>query len=214
MTVRSKKVDIARAAESLAADYSARISSGQSVQVAPAEILPQRDTTHIKLLLDSTSTPADRLVTALFVSTNTLFRDGFKKEVWTELKAGMEAKKLPAPIIQHAEAGSNAAVDAALDRQIPQWATDAREGRPLISQEDAQKLATYQAAHPKLNAAAAPDAAGVAKPNDFDKPLDANQVNPQLQSKDPDAMYAGGDAGAAAPVAGGWESNATVPIRA
>ena len=95
-----------------------------------------KDTSNIPLLLDHTSTPKDLMTTALYVSTNTIYRDQMKKEIWTELAAGMKAKNMPAPLIAHGEKGAGPAIDFALDKHVGMMASAIKEDKPLVSEED------------------------------------------------------------------------------
>jgi hypothetical protein len=130
--------------QNLAARWQTSIASGQTVTVAQAELLPLKDV-KIKLLFDPQTSSKDLMTTALYVSTNTIYRDVMKKEIWTELAAGMKAKQMPAPLIEHGEKGVGPAIDMALDKQVGIMASAIQEEKPLVTDEDVKVVKEYQA---------------------------------------------------------------------
>jgi hypothetical protein len=166
MSVRGRKVDIAQRCKNLASEWQSRISRGENISISPAEVLPLKDTSNIKLNLNSSTTPKELLTTALYVSTNTIYRDQLKHEVWLEVSKSMEKNKktpLGEKFHSHGESLCNPLVDVALDKHvITSMAAAIQQDLPLVSDEEIAQVNHYRAAHPiKDEKAAAADAAAL-----------------------------------------------------
>jgi hypothetical protein len=157
MSVKARKVSIAERALALAQDYTRRIAAGETVVVKPEEFLPKTELDGIQQSLGEASTMPQRLKTALYVASNQIFRNTIKQEIWVEIKAGLEARKLPAPIVQHSQIGCDQAVEMALTKQVGLMDAAIGEGRPMVSEEETKEVADWKAA--KAKEAAAKEAA-------------------------------------------------------
>jgi hypothetical protein len=175
--VKSRKVEIASLTKTLAEQWTQTIAAGNVLDVSPAEVLPVKEAgTKMKLHLDATSTQKEIQTTALYAVTNTIYRDRVVKEIWNDLAAGMKARKMPAPLIEHGEKAANPAINAALDKHVAMMQDNILHDKPLATEEDAQAVQTYAAKHAQLNAAP------VQKPPVDSKPVDQKEV--VLQEKD------------------------------
>lgn len=146
MSVKARKVDIANRTRALAIHWQSEMASGATVTVPQSEILPQRDLSGIPLSMSSASLatmPQQALVTALYVTTNTIYRDRAKTEIWAEMSRGMHEQKMPEAIIKHGQAGADAAFDMALTKQVESMRTAIERGQEMISPEDERAVAEY-----------------------------------------------------------------------
>lgn len=131
--------------QALVAQWQTNISSSGSYAVSPAELLPHKDLTGLKLTFDSASPQKEMTTVALYAATNTIYRDQIKKEIWADLAAGMQKQKLPEAVIKNGEAGAGPAIDMALDKHVEMMVTAIKDGKPLVADEDVQAVNAYQA---------------------------------------------------------------------
>jgi hypothetical protein len=145
MNVKAKKIDIAHRIKMLSDQYSQQIAGGQVVNIPESELLPVTNLAEKKLTtkLDASSSQKDIQRVALYVCTNTIFRNQFKKECWTEMAAGMKVKKIPEGVIAKFEPGCNVAVDKALDSQVSQMDKAIENGDPLVTHEEENAVKEY-----------------------------------------------------------------------
>jgi hypothetical protein len=155
MSVKARKVSISERALTLANEYTRRIAGGETVVLKPEEFLPKSDLAGLETNLTAESTMPQRLKSALYVASNQIFRNTMKNEIWSELKPGLEARKLPAPIVQHSQIASDQAVEMALNKQIELMAQAIEKGEAMVSEEEKKAVAEWQAAKAKEKEAAA-----------------------------------------------------------
>jgi len=168
MSVKARKVSISERAVTLANEYTRRISAGETVVLKPEEFLPKTDLAGIETTLGPDSTAIQKLKSALYVASNQIYRNTLKDEVWNELKAGMEAKKLPAPIIQHSRIAADQAIEIALDKQLDAMSKAVDDSKPMVSDEEVKEVAEWNASRAKESAAK--EGGAQAKSNEnFDK---------------------------------------------
>jgi len=159
MAVKSRMVDIVMKTKTLAAQYQAMIATGSPVVISPAELLPVTEVSKIKLRLDTTSSEKDCLTSALYVTTNTIARNQLKTEVWADLSASMKAKKVSNAVIEHGQAGTNPAIDFALDKEVAQFCTNIEQGQPMMSEQEIQEVNAWREKQASLAAPVAADPA-------------------------------------------------------
>lgn len=179
--VKARKVEIASLTQTRVDQWRATIAAGHVVDVSPSEVLPVKDPltrSRLQLHLDAATTPHDLQTTALYAATNTVYRERLKQEIWADLAAGMKARKMPEPLIEHGAKAAHPAIDLALDKHVAQMAENIRHDKPLATEEDAQAVQTYAEKHQKLNQAPLQKPAAA----DAKAPVDHNDVT--LAEKD------------------------------
>lgn len=147
------------------------------MSVSPAEILPQKDVSNIKLLLDAQTTEKEINITALYAATNTIYRDKLKAEIWKDLSAGMKARNMPTAMIENGEKAAGPAIDLAMDKQVLAMVDSINQGLPLVSAEETKAVGDYQSKQTQAGAGAG--GAGGAAGN---APLDGNKLDTTQQS--------------------------------